>query len=764
MAYSNKADAISKLTSGLVDNDSSKIYTSDTNYNSNTIFYSNAAKTQLLPAGNYVLLTNYRTLWVVIGNDGKIVGTPEFLFDSAPETSWANDKLYNTDPWVNPGRTSVSYTNITISNNLITDTYWADNTYPGYSKQWSCNMGAYNTSAMTNIDVSEMKGFDLMFYTGAYGGFRQYIAGKARTFFVHVGQNINRQTIFIENGITKIYYFKSDYWYAKENVNSVTFFRRTPTIQVGDLKNQYGLNKSYDSMEDYTMDILYLDKQTPRTSTRKQRSLLDLENFYGNTRYDTTDQIAYGTVPTFYNRNVSRGYGKSNGIRFDQPICITESFAANVGRTYVVTDPGAPPFFSYDNIVMTAMFRSMYLEQFTGTWTQWGMSTTYQEANPLQWTCGLNTPSQNNNPNHPIRILIDNWQAKPRGWYWDMENYAALYQDDIGMRGLLECAKISRNYCVANNLLDSNQKIVWYADGVYRVENYYQIADINSSNYTTAPLYLDYAGYMTGAITRQQLQGGYRPVIYDYAELGHYSFVLNYIHEYNPKYYFYLLCHSTDITRKLLNERFGNNNHGVKVSVYSWTMHDVLGAESELNVVINWSTGLASRADHSPDFFQSLGAWGFGYADGVYQWNYGSSNVEDLDDFTSPLELDNYLTGASAPINNFASEDWVYWTQYTMFQNKDIIEASTEWIYANQDKGGGLYTSGSENYPMALYAFQRPIITMKFNSAGTEALILAINPWNNGYTKSSKNIKLPNNTVISIDMWGNYTTIVRIKL
>jgi hypothetical protein len=58
-----------------------------------------------------------------------------------------------------------------------------------------------------------------------------------------------------------------------------------------------------------------------------------------------------------------------------------------------------------------------------------------------------------------------------------------------------------------------------------------------------------------------------------------------------------------------------------------------------------------------------------------------------------------------------------------------------------------------------------PIVTYKLSADGTEALMLVISPFNNGYTKQTHRVRLPtkDNREFLVDTWGNYTSVIRIK-
>jgi len=109
--------------------------------------------------------------------------------------------------------------------------------------------------------------------------------------------------------------------------------------------------------------------------------------------------------------------------------------------------------------------------------------------------------------------------------------------------------------------------------------------------------------------------------------------------------------------------------------------------------------------------------------------------------------------------------DWAYVGLWQCVQNKDIIEANTDWLTPDYYiASSGSYTSVTDNYPVSLYAKRRPICKYKLNAAGTEALVIITSPFNNGYTKETHTLRLPakSNYSFTVDTFGTYTTVLRL--
>ena len=171
MAFSSVTDARTKLINPYTDVDSEILYANNDLLNSTTIFYKNSAKTILASAGNYVVVTNFKTYYVTLGSDGKIVGTKSEVMPTGSDITWVEDRLKNGDGLIS-NQLSVGGTSLSISSDFkLTDAVWSSRPYTG-SKAWMIEHGTLNTSAITNIDLSDMRGYDLRLITG------EYISGK----------------------------------------------------------------------------------------------------------------------------------------------------------------------------------------------------------------------------------------------------------------------------------------------------------------------------------------------------------------------------------------------------------------------------------------------------------------------------------------------------------------------------------------------------------------------------------------------------------
>jgi len=98
MAFSSISDARTKLGSTTTDVDSQILYANNNLLDSTTIFYTNEAKTILASAGNYVIPTQFKSYYVTLGSDGKIVGSKTELIEAGTDTTWVDDSVINYSP------------------------------------------------------------------------------------------------------------------------------------------------------------------------------------------------------------------------------------------------------------------------------------------------------------------------------------------------------------------------------------------------------------------------------------------------------------------------------------------------------------------------------------------------------------------------------------------------------------------------------------------------------------------------------------------
>lgn len=735
MAYTSKTDAVAKLIEPKTNHNGLMLYSNNVLFDSTTIFYSDSAKTTLATAGNYVFPTNYNSIYVTIGSDGKIVGTASHTNAQNSDTTWIDDRIYQNGSLVS-NQGDIGGTNLTISNNIVIDTVWISRPYINGDKAWMVNNAPLNqTTPLSGIDVSDMKGYDLMFYTGEFYNYSWHNWNWIQA-FCHVKADTNRQSIFGN----KIYFFKPDYWIPKMDfTGGVTYFRRMPNIT--SINDRYGSKKFWIDMAEPAHDIAE-NYGVPRTSTKMNKGVTHSEQYsvYGynfttskdKKFYFTGDSWIIGPVSYVYLGYVDITYMQNNWSEY------LEHFAVTLIESLVVSDD---------------------------TWANgssaWGIR--YNVANPYHWktTWASGTNSGLNSPfNFLSTFYYNSDPANGNQLQFDAEYYPTFSISTLfgtAFKELKQNVKQKILYDIneiANGAVDVNFSS--YAGGGIYISigggtGTTGFDSVTSANYNTTDLYNHYNDYVVNnSITISSIAKG------KFFLTGYESYSMSYISMYqiNPyhEHAIYALVHNYDISKKGFTELWGNANHSTRCMVYTWNRQEILGGSignAQVRMTFPYQNG--ARPDQSPALNQSLAVWGMAYADGFFAWNDG-------------MFFDELNTSDHAQQLGRASWDWAYVGYWQVYQNKDIVEANTAWLVPDLEKSAGVWTTTTENYPVSLYAFKRPICRYKLSSDGTKALVICTNPFNNGYTKATFKFRLPakSNYEFTIDTWGTYTSVVRL--
>ena len=206
-----------------------------------------------------------------------------------------------------------------------------------------------------------------------------------------------------------------------------------------------------------------------------------------------------------------------------------------------------------------------------------------------------------------------------------------------------------------------------------------------------------------------------------------------------------------------------------KVQPYCWRLIEPIDS-SNLHFErkgFEYGSAKTSRALTPPSFNQSLTVWAFAYCDGLFLWDNPGTLGGEYNHYPPEYDISAYIYGELQHIDNVAL-DWYYIGYWQVMQHRDIVSADTAWekteLYWN-----GAWTSNTDtntsNYPIMLYNAQAPISAYKLSADGKEALLIITNPFSDGYTKSTFSIRLPSksNQQFSVDTWGQYTSVIRIK-
>jgi hypothetical protein len=790
MAFANATEARTAITDPNVSNGSVPLFGNNSLLNNTTIFYTNEARTSLAPAGNYVVLTNFKSYFITLGGNGMMTTNPTEIMQGTDNTNWVEDRIWQGNTLVaNTG--SVGGTNMSLSGTSLTDSYWTSRPYPSGQKRWAINNGVINNTALTNINLSDMAGFDMILYTGEWGSVNQgtgFTTNNYISAFVHLAPPAGRTGI---DG-NKFYYFKPDYWIPRNDFDGVSYFRRCPTFDT--VKDNQGRKKLFSNRTTPYLDLVNKTTHTDRSSTRRLKG----------------ESLSYRmSTPYIYRKSF-------NGASFNETWAATQRYFFTsegmlldaVGRAYsfgfpdpnywnastIKTDiENNPSMFLTWGQRTRAMLESMLVadtnEYYTGSYA--GIS--YQTANPYQWNSTAFFPGSNSTRSVQQNLcalyyLTDNSTGALN------PNNAEIYE--MNFENVDPC-RFSKNAGTAfNNAVNkinewasgeplcdnaARTKFAIYAGGPYlrqyvgnpSVVNGWE--NLNTSNLTSSQLYNDYNNFYVGSAsyTTLELQDWYIGAINCFQVF----YCTNYQYQLNNPWYFYNNVHSYDINKKIIAQVLGTTNNDKRVCGYSWRMMDInTGTDYGFQrQYVSYSGNIAGqRPDASPSFLQSSTVWGMGYADGINFWDeatfigeerqeiYNLSQSLGTDMMFNEQIINNYI-GLSTSVGK-AVHDWSYIGHLQIAQNRDIVEAATSWLTPDYKKNG-TYTSGTGNYPVSLYANQTALSKYKLSADGTEALVLIISPFNNGYTKETHTLRLPakGNYEFTVDTWGTFTTVMRLK-
>ena len=739
MTYFSKADAVAKLTASKQDHSFQNLYSNNLLFNSTTIFYTNPAKTITAPAGNYVIPTNHNSIFMTLDSLGKIVGSISHTDGQSVDTTWIDDRIYSGGVLVS-NQGSIGGTDLTISGNVIADNVWTSRPYTN-PKRWQINNGSLNTTPLVNIDVSDMKGYDLMVYTGEYANFKWQNWNWIQA-FCHIKADLNRQSIFGN----KIYYFKPDYWIPNATfTGGVTYFRRMPNITT--INDRYGRKKFWIDMAQPNHDIAE-NYGIPRTSTVMNKGVSHARPFN-----------AYGY--TFNPPSRAQKFG----FQGDSWILTPLSFLV---FGYVDVPLMEASMNDYYQNWLVAMIESLIVDSYT--WANGVSPTTgfaYQTANPYQWgtSFGSGSGAYDYSPYNSITSFY--YAISPSNG--DQVQFNAEYYYKSPLSSMFGQAFEELKFNAKNQILYGLNEIalgavepnfsVYANGGVYMTNGAFQWNNdengdpITPANVLSSKMYDHYHNYYINGTTN------YNQIVDNRLFLGgKTAYQMSYLTQYqiapNWQFQIYSVVHNHDITKKIFSELWGTGDNFNRSMIYTWNRQEVLPNDTgngQVRMTLPFQNG--GRPDQSPSLNQSLAVWGMAYCDGFFAWNEGND-----------FNFDEFEVNRPAQQLGRSIWDWAYVGYWQVWQNKDIVEAPTDWLVPQFEKSAGQWTLPNENYPIHLFANQRPICRYKLSADGGTALVICTNPFNNGYTKATHTFRLPNasNYTFTIDTWGTYTSVVRL--
>ena len=414
----------------------------------------------------------------------------------------------------------------------------------------------------------------------------------------------------------------------------------------------------------------------------------------------------------------------------------------------------------------------------------------YRDINQYHWTTAINSGtgwSQDSPANKILDFFISTGaggNSRVRDMDWEVFGQYGT-TSDLGT-SFNACYQNAKTYALTNNLIPAGgfiPEIGYYGGGPYNSTLFGQVdrgwtyvqSATSLSNLKTKQIFKDYNDYVVAGT--QTWQNTITNGLFTTASPSFTRFyITDYNHYVNPAWFLYAFVHNYDITKKLLVDILGASTaESKRVMAYFWHYTEPIDAADmgfERKGWDKWQNMYIAqyRSEVPPSMMQSMAVWAFAYADGAFCWAFYDGGVEDREAYAwwigQPYVNDIKVMYSFGSQNDrqHGLNDWLYVGYRQVLWNKDIVEANTSWlkpeVYFN-----GAWLTGQDNQPTTLCYQQAPISAYKLSADGTEALLIITNPFNNGYTKVSHTLRLPakSNAQFTIDTWGTYTTVVRIR-
>lgn len=801
MAYTSVADARTKLMDPSKEHESVILYGSDNTLSSTTTFYTDAAKTLIAPAGNYVIPTNYKSYYITLNSNGKMIGSPQELSSSLYDTNWVDDSVYqnefkvsNTNYAGDGSHGGTEYilntSSLTLTDNLFTSRPPASGQY----KLWSVNGGIKQTANLTNIDLSDMKGYDLQIISGDWQTTGREYQGHPTsegystttltqtTAVVHLADDPNRVTI---TG-SLVYTFKPDYFVSSASYDPMSYHKRLPDALP--IKDSKGYQKQLFDMIWPNSDLWYKG-DTPGSTTRVRRT---------PTRHKKGQYTRFESVSKRHPADNAVAGDPYNAVGEDKYYYEREYFTNYYDRLIfdgdewiksAVARGGNVSFSSVTAEQAFVLMKSLTVDN--DTWTNGSaLGINYRDINQYHWTTAINsgTAYQNEGPANQILHFFQgtNPFGNSRSRDMDWEVFGGYGTSEELGTSFNACYQNAKTYALANNLIPSGgfiPELGYYGGGPYNSTLFgqtdrgwrYVMNSTSLSNLKTKPIFKDYNDYLIDNTQTWQNTIG-NNIFRSITPSFHRFYITDYNHYVEAAWFLYAFMHNYDITKKILVDILGASAaESKRVMAYFWHYTEPIDAADmgfERKGWDKWQNMFIAqyRSEVSPAMMQSVAVWSMAYADGAFLWGFFDAGVEDREAYSwwigQPYVNDIKILYAFGSLldRQHGLNDWLYIGYRQVLWNKDIVEANTSWLKPEVYKNGGWLT-GQDNQPTTLCYQQAPISAYKLSSDGTEALLIITNPWNNGYTKVSHRLRLPtkSNREFTIDTWGTFTTVVRIR-
>jgi hypothetical protein len=174
-----------------------------------------------------------------------------------------------------------------------------------------------------------------------------------------------------------------------------------------------------------------------------------------------------------------------------------------------------------------------------------------------------------------------------------------------------------------------------------------------------------------------------------------------------------------------------------------------------------------------PSSMHNAAVWAFAFCDGGEMWNEPFPLTENKEYLGGKLIRNRQgidISGVFGPdqnetyaVQNFRNVDRWEGGKWAVSQNKDIVEAKTDWFFVPTARKDKPFTQGSETLPSASLYDRTPLAAVKLSEDGKTALALIYDAWNDPLKQNEISLKIGDKTQ-KVKVFGRYTSVVRIKL
>jgi hypothetical protein len=628
-----------------------------------------------------------------------------------------------------------------------------------------------------------------------------FLSGNFISAIIHVKQDVNRTLT-----VGKVnYYFRPDYFIPLYSSEYASYFKRLPNVLP--ITDRNGNNKDWLSLAIPLFDMIEkgsgvenTTKRTYRNSTRnskgytyKRQSKL-VDTLYGdppNSNYYMLRESGGGASSTIYEY---QNYAEKHLIHYDNWMKTSAEYTYNLHTGSNFSNPPTSAQQSWVVGLWESLLITNPTDRTTWTFNNGIINKTYAQLNPRSWETTINSGTGNYNIS-PANGLLGFFSPFGDSLSPQNVNHGKHLQFDFEITGSYGRDRLAfgqafsalwnsaKNFSIANSWASSGGVIPNFSNyegGIY-TRTYegsgtggwrYVAPGVSMATAKTTDLYKDYKEYfLDGSKSRSASDFYYHKFYEGGIESYSHFFVTGYLHNICEKWYLFNLVHCGDISRKLITDILGaEGGKAKKVCAYSWRYMEPIDISDFGFERKGYLSGVGFknyRPNNPPSHNQSVAVWSFAYLDGLYLWDdnvIGGEYNKWREEFSTGWQT----YGDIYEIDNGAY-DWFHIGYWQVLQNRDIVGANTPWLKPELKIDSTTWTSNTDadttNLPVMLYNQQRPISAYKVSADGTEALLIMTSPFNNGYTKETFTVRLPakSNQQFDIDVWGNYTTVVRLK-